>query len=236
MLTLFYLEIIMKGIIAGVIAGVVGALVWAGIAVSTGYEIGWLAWGIGAAVGAAVAWGSVGSKANGSIAVVIAVVAILGGKFASVEMSISKEVKAANEGISQSIDSDDEIVMNWLAADVAATAKDMGKKMEWPAGVTAETASEKKDYPVEIWALAETAWSQMSEEDKASVRNDIRKLIKAKIDQIASGERGDGFMSSFSPFDIVFFFLAISTAYRIASKEDGEVALENEVDERNIAS
>jgi hypothetical protein len=236
MLTLFYLEIIMKGIIAGVIAGVAGALVWAGIAVSTGYEIGWLAWGIGAAVGAAVAWGSVGSKANGSIAVVIAVVAILGGKFASVEMSISKEVKAANEDISKSIDSDDEYVMTWLADVIVASAKDKGKRVEWPAGVTAETASEKKDYPGEIWAMTEIAWSTMSEEKKASFKSEVQEQVQANVDLYMSSVRGEGFMASFSPFDIVFFFLAISTAYRIASKEDGEVVVENEVDERNIAS
>ena len=219
----------MKGIIAGVVAGVIGALVWAGIAVSTGVEIGWLSWVIGAGVGAAVAWGSVGSKANGAIAVLIAIVAIVGGKFAFFEMGISKGVKTANEEIKQSVEINDEFVLLWLADGISSDPKDIGKVLEWLTGATAETTRERKDYSDKVWAMAETIWSKVSEEKKASLRSELKKQVAAK-------ERGAAFMASFSSFDIVFFFLAISTAYGIASKEDGDDAVENQMDEQNIAS
>jgi phosphate/sulfate permease len=73
-----------KGIIGGLIAAVIGAGVWAAIAYFTGYEIGWIAWGIGALVGfvAAKAAGDDAGDGLGIVAAVIAVLAILGGKYA----------------------------------------------------------------------------------------------------------------------------------------------------------
>lgn len=224
----------MKGIFAGIVAGVIGALAWAVIAAFTGYEIGWLAWGIGAGVGAAVAWGNAGSKANGIIAVIIAVVAILGGKLASVEISIAKEVKYANAEIKTAIDKNDEFLLIWLADTVVADLMDKGLEIKWPDGITAETAGSKKDYPVEIWVIAEQAWAEMSEEDKGSFKSDVEKQIAANIKLFSSEVRGEGFFSSFGVFDIVFFFLAISTAFKIASKEDGQVAVESKTDVEGV--
>ncbi len=108
----------MKGLVAGVVAGVIGAALWAIIAAVTGYEIGWLAWGIGAAVGAGVAWGSEGSPVTGGMAVAIAVLAILAGKFITMEV-ITNKIDSAKDGIYQQLDNE-EYLISWLADEAAA--------------------------------------------------------------------------------------------------------------------
>lgn len=74
-------ELTNKSIAYGVGAAFVGALVWNLIANITGYEWGLVAWAIGGLVGFTVAFtGSAGEKA-GIVCGVLALVAILGGKF-----------------------------------------------------------------------------------------------------------------------------------------------------------
>ena len=224
----------MKGVIAGVIAGFVGALVWAFIVVFTGYEIGWLAWGIGAVVGGAVAWGTEGSKVNGLIAVVIAVAAILGGKLASVEIAIAREVKSANAEVKQGMDADDEYMKAWLAWGIVASYEAKGMKIEWPEGVDPEEASEKKDYPGMIWGMAESAWASMSDEGKANLRREVETEVTANIKAYAASIRGEGFIESFSGFDVIFILLAVMTAFKVASNAGSEGAAESvaETDDR----
>ena len=217
----------MKGIIAGVIAGILGALVWALVVVLTGMEIGYLAWGIGILVGIAVAWGTEGGQKNGIIAVVIVVLAILAGKYASVEIMISKEVKLANARIKQSMQEDDELLISWLADEIVFKIESNGGKVTWPKGVTADTADKKEDYPSEIWFSAKTAWAAMTDEEKAKFKSDVEAQIKISMDDFVNQVRGEGFLASFGVIDIIFFFLAISTAFKIASRQNTQPVTDN---------
>lgn len=211
----------MKGLIAGVAAGVGGAVVWALIAYFTGYEIGWLAWGIGAAVGAAVAWGGKNSPAAGIMAVVISVLAILAGKYITVEIMLAKEKKAANQDMAQQI-LNDEYVISWLADEVIAVYREQGIAVNWPEGVNPEEVSSRADYPADVWQQAETRWNSMSAAEKEEYRQNVRQQAEANIAVYASGLRKEGFLGSFGVIDIIFFGLAIVTAYKIASRTESE--------------
>lgn len=211
----------MKGLAAGVAAGVGGAVVWALIAYFTGYEIGWLAWGIGAAVGAAVAWGSRNSPAMGVAAVVISVLAILAGKYITVEIILAKEKQTANQGVAQQI-LNDEYVISWLADEIISVYQEQGIAVNWPEGVNPEEVSSRADYPADVWQAAAAKWNSMSAEEKEAFRQNVRQQAEANIAMYASGLRKEGFLGSFGVIDIIFFGLAIVTAYKIASRTETE--------------
>lgn len=209
----------MKGLIAGIIAGIAGAALWAGIAAVTGFEIGWLAWGIGAAVGAAVAWGSEGSPVTGGLAVVIAILAIVTGKYITVEIVLAKEMGTANEEIARQMETE-EYLISWLADGMVYNLTEAGQTINWPAGVNPDEASAKEDYPPALWAAAEQTWSSTSEEERAEFKTEVQAQVDANVQAFASSIKKDGFLASFGAFDVIFFVLAIATAYKVGSKAD----------------
>jgi hypothetical protein len=213
----------MKGVIAGVVAGIAGAVAWAIIAAVTGFEIGWLALGIGAAVGAAVAWGSKGSPRAGAIAVVITVLAIVGGKYLAVEIVLAKEMKAADEEIAPFIESG-EYLISWLADEIVDEYEQEGKEFSWPAGVDPEDVYREQDYPPEIWNLAEVAWNDMNEYEKAEYKNYVEEQMDSNKKVFMAEVRKEGFIESFGVIDVIFFVLAVATAYKIAAKPDKPAA------------
>ena len=213
----------MRGIIAGIIAGIAGAFVWAIITAVTGFEIGWLAWGIGAAVGTAVTWGSKGSKSSGVIAVVISILAILAGKYITMEMVLAKEMKVANQEIGLLIESE-EYLISWLADSIVSEYEQQNKHVSWPMGVDSEQASKKEDYPPEIWGLAELSWNNMNEDEKAEFKNAVKQQVNSNMKALETWAKKEGFIESFGAIDVIFFILAIATAYKIGAKTDKPVA------------
>lgn len=209
----------MKGLTAGIIAGLAGAFAWALIAYFTGFEIGYLAWGIGALVGAAVGWGTEGTPTNGVIAVAISIVAILGGKFMTVQFSISNELETIDQNIALQMENE-EFILSWLAGGIIYEIQEQGNTVQWPAGVDPEEASAKEDFPPEVWNAAETVWAEMTDDEKQEFRGDVEDQINANIQTIAAMASKEGFLSSFGLFDAIFFFLAIGTAYKVAAKTD----------------
>ncbi len=209
----------MKGIIAGVIAGFAGAVVWALIAVFANIEIGWLAWGIGAAVGAAVAWGSEGTPAMGVAAVIISVLAIVGGKYISVEMALAKEMGNADEYIN-TMTEDEENLIFWMADLVVAQIEEAGGTVAWPKGARPDGLGTKDEYPREIWTQAQQALATMTPENKDEFKELVRQQMDENIAMNTADLKKEGFLASFSLFDVLFFFLAIGTAYKIGSKAD----------------
>jgi hypothetical protein len=208
----------MKGIIAGVAGGILGAILWGVIASLTGFEIGWIAWGIGVLVGAGVAWGTEGGTVPGVLAVIISVLAILGGKFVALEMVMNKEIKSADQNISMLVDSNEEYLVSWLADAIVYKMQEEGSAVNWPAGVDPQDAQAEADYPPEIWAKAKAAYISMKDQEREEFKEKVRQQASDNIKAIASGLKQKGFLASFGPIDIVFFLLAIATAYKIGSK------------------
>ena len=214
----------LKGIPGGVIAGLVGAAVWAGIAYGTGYEVGWIAWGIGVIVGFGVASGSEGGTRAGSLAAVISIFAILGGKYAAVELIMNKELPRQSELIEQALAKleNDEFVISVLADDIVAEREAHGQTIAWPRGVVPDEAEERSDYPSDIWSEASSQWNQMSKEDRQACRTEIGDAIRENIKEgygtFWREVSKEGFVSSFGVLDIVFIVLALVTAFKIAAR------------------
>ncbi len=210
----------MKAVAAGIAGGVAGAVLWGIIVAATGFEIGWIAWGIGALVGAGVAWGSAGGAAWGVVAVIISVLSILGGKVVAMEIVLDKEVKSVSADVSSRIDSDPEFVVSWLADAIVVKMDEQGKTINWPQDADPENPQGAGDYPPEVWSQAQSQWDAMDAQKKEEFKETIRRQANDNVKMMANSIKSEGFLASFGPMDIVFFLLAIATAYKIGSKTD----------------
>lgn len=218
------------GIIGAVVAGLIGAGIWTGIAYGTGYEIGWIAWGVGALVGFGALMGarSEASPMLGGIAVIVAILALLAGKYITIELLIDKEIGDGSQYLQEAIDAldDPEYLTSYIADVVAIEYETEGKPVEWPSGVDPDTASESWEYPADVWADAESRWDAMSDEDREQysqdIEQDIRDNFSEDLEYLRSEAASQGFFQSFGLFDAIFFFLAIGTAYKLAAGGSSE--------------
>lgn len=203
---------------AGVVAGLIGAAIWAAIAYYANMEIGWVAWGIGALVGVAMA--AVAQQtgpALGAAAVVITILSIVGGKYASVQVAISaalgdeSEIFAAYES--------EEFLTGFLADAEVERRTLENEPINWPAGVDPTAAEAKADYPPEVWAVADEAWSKMTPEQQEEFKQERITEGRTNVAAYADAIAGEAFTESFGAMDILFFGLAVFTAFRLAGSE-----------------
>jgi hypothetical protein len=206
-------------IIGGIIGGGIGAAVWAGISYNTGYEIGWIAWGVGALTGVGVlaaARGHAGTL-TGLIAVCIAVGAVLVGKYTAVSMLVDDMI---GEGGSKIVFNDDMLKAE-LARTVATEFESKGTIYAWPQDMNREEAFEPEDFPKPIWTEAMRRWDKMDPERREEWRRDMQDELRTFV---AAAVKEEGFLYTFSIFDILWFLLAIGSAYSLGSgaKFDGD--------------
>lgn len=219
---------LLGGLIGGVIAGVIGALAWAGISYGTGYEIGWIAWIIGGMVGLGVAVGDRRESGTpaGILAAVIAIISILGGKYLAVDWIIAKGFDADQRlQMGQDAANDDEFVLSFVADEVAMDWTEAGRAVNWPDGVDPNYAALQTDYPTDVWAEAQRRWAGLSHSEQQAYRADARDTTLAGADLLTTEFRGElareGFIQSFGLFDVLFFGLAIVTAFKVGASEIG---------------
>jgi hypothetical protein len=208
--------------IAAAIGGLVGASAWAGITYFTGYEIGWIAWGVGFVVGAAVRMSASSTTevstgfGPGTVAAVGALLALLVGKYAAVHLLVNKEMDNTSE---MTMTSDD--MVEALADEIVEARESEGKSIDWPAQQSGEFPSQESDYPPELWAEARAKWDAVSPADQQQ-RIDTRKAqIIEMTSQFKRAIVQEGFKESFSPIDLLFFGLALFTAFRMGSGATG---------------
>jgi hypothetical protein len=222
----------LKQIIAGVVAGVVGAAIWAAISFYANMEIGYIAWGIGILVGIAVAATGENSSLAGVTAVLITIVSLLGGKYAAVELAVQDMQAEMGDSLTDDFGADleitDEGLQSFLAEKIAEKREADGEAIEWPE-VADEEESAGAAFPEDIWAEAGKQLSKKTDDEKDSLREERKEQIKAWAENfgqaLADAAREEGFIASFSMFDLLFFGLAVATAWKIASRdEEGEAA------------
>jgi len=210
-----------KGVAAAVIAGIAGAAAWAAVSHFTGYEVGFIAWGIGLIVGIGMIAGagkSAGTQA-GIAAAIIAVVAVVGGKYATVQLALQKlseQIELAEFEISEHdmlVQHADEVVTEWEAE---------GRRLEWPEGMTIEGAHLEEHYPTGVWTEAEKRWEALGAEaqqaDMAQLEEEGREAFAA----FAATAQDEAFVRSFGLFDLLWFGLAVLTAFKVGTGSGSE--------------
>lgn len=213
----------MRAVIGGLIGGAIGALAWAGVVVFTGYEVGWIAWGVGGLVGYGVAKGNEdgarSSTAAGTLAVVIAALAIVAGKYAGIQsvMPSDDEIMAMFTANFES----EEYLISYVADEVVAEYVAAGLGVDWPAGVDPSQAAYEVDYPADVWAEADARWAARSEQERTDFRAareaETMASVSESMPEIRAALVGGGFAGSFTPMDLIFFGLAMVTAFGVGS-------------------
>ena len=197
-------------VIGGIFGGVVGVFIWVEIGYFTGYEVGWIAWGVGFLVGFGVRYaahmgGKDANTALGILAAVTAICCILFAKYIVFTM-VTKKINATLASHHINLDGGDDAIIAKVANQIVAIKMQRGEKIAWPEAVTAEDAWQKQDYPPEIWKEAEQKWNRLD----AAKRDSQRELMQ----RVAKKLHPD-FQNSFGIFDILWFFLATVTAFKI---------------------
>lgn len=204
-----------KWIGAGMIAGLFGALVWAGISYGTNYEVGYIAWGIGAIVGFAVRAVAGNDKegfAPGATAVVVAIGAVLLGKFLAVHFLVNKEL--AEIPLPEFTA---ETAQMQIAHEIVEERNGKGQNVAFADGKQLKDVDKPTDFPPAIWQEATAKWNATpADEQKKKIKeaNDAMHEFKSML---ASKARSEGFANSFSPFDLLWAFLAAGTAYKLGA-------------------
>jgi len=207
-----------KGILYAATAGFVGALLWAAIAYYGELEIGLLAWGIGAAVGAAMMAGAQDKAGTqtGVAALGIALLAIIVGKYMAVEMAFSGIDGEWDAEIAR-LESDEQYAISWIADDVIEEYAAQGKPVNYPSGANLDMPETQQDYPSDVWADASQRWRQMSADEKADYREAVVEEQKAFFEAVSGEFKKQGFLASFSLFDILWFGLGGISAYKLGA-------------------
>ena len=200
-------------IVGGTIGGLIGAGIWAGITYGTNHEIGWIAWGVGFLVGAGVRLGSQewDGVIPGSLAVILSVLSVVGGKYAAASLIVSKI--GAGHVINVTADDLQESICYELVEERAKN----GPLLKWAPGKNAESAETLADFPADIQDAAKKRWAGYSpaeQQQKIAERKEqiesVRKMMQGVMHNVA-------FQSSFGVMDILFFLLAAYTAFRLGS-------------------
>ena len=144
--------------------------------------------------------------APGVTAAVIAVLAILAGKFAAVSQVVSKVTTSLPP-----VKAKDMIVD--VADDICRQREAKRIPIDWPPGMSLEKASNREDYPKDVWQEASQTW------DKLGLAEQERRIEERKkfLAGLKGNLRGWAFKDSFSGFDILWFILATATAFKLGS-------------------
>ena len=212
-----------KAIVGGVIGGVIGAAAWAAVGYFTNRELGLLAWGVGGLVGLGV---RLGARDNlglvpGLAAAAIAVAAILAGKFVMIEVVFRQvESAAADAGkpMVVTMPTDDEMIASFADA-IAEEKEAAGQTLPWPEGMSLDEAMEEPDYPPGLWKDAKVRWDALPPADRETRRVQAFEYYKAEWASMRSASRSEGFIDTFSLWDLIWFGLATMTAFSMGARD-----------------
>ncbi|MEZ6056340.1 MAG: hypothetical protein R3C01_06510 [Planctomycetaceae bacterium] len=209
----------LKWLIGGGIAGLISAVIWAAIVYYTGYEIGWIAWFVGFAVGLGVRLAASDSEegfGTGATAVVIAVLAIVLGKYLAVSFIVDREL--GNLGANLTFDA--QAVQVSMCDDIVEEWSD--RKLKWPNGMTVEEATELEHYPAEVQKEVSERWSKLTSDQQAEMIETTQAQFDSGMSELKSAFVGETFKESFSGMDILFIVLAIASAYKLGSGDNND--------------
>lgn len=202
-------------VIAGGVAGLIGAAVWAAVAYYANLEIGWIAWAVGGLVGFAVAAAGGSGGAGGLIATLITIVAICGGKVAAVNFALDK-FKSTDLEAEFSVVKYNEAKQE-AAQFVQLTSRDQYPKFMVDAHYTdAKRPEDVTADEIELFATQNAPMIKLFHEDPPDYEM-WKKTGMAMAGYYLDTQVSlwDKLKNSLSAFDLLFFALALGTAYRL---------------------
>lgn len=207
-----------KGFLGAIVGGLIGAGVWGVVTFITHREFGMIAWVIGllAGLGAALASGRKGLATVGIAAGVAALLSIGIGKFAAVHV-VANKIFARSDASVASMTIDDDFAQQLMAQGLVKDQVTAGKSPAWPPGMSEDDAGTITDYPPDVVASVLSRWTAMSEPEREEYK--VRSLAEFQdhYAQSKKDAKADIFLKSFSAFDLLWAFLAVSSAFKIGA-------------------
>ena len=208
---------VIRWLVGGLIGGAAGIAIWVLVGYYTHHEVGWIAWGVGFLTGLGVRYvaflgGEEASFGKGLLACLMAIGAILAAKYLVFVLSVGGKGHENPFCAANQMRCDDEALIARIANDIADETINRGEKIAWPAGISRETASKPSDFPANLWKAAQARWNQLGPNGQEQERE---RLLRAMA--LSEQARWHGFVESFTLWDLLWFGLAIFTAYHVGN-------------------
>jgi hypothetical protein len=205
-------ESLLRPALAGASAGLAGGIIWAVIVAVSNFEIGWIAWGIGWAV--AWAMGRVTERRSTELAALaagLALMSLLLGKVLIQQFVTGPDVERT--------------LLDPENSETEASAWRLDETKGWPASIQA-----RLDAMAESDTLSDALWEEMqavADSHSATLSEDgrTRLVSEYRAAMLANFGPWEQLRAGFSLWDILWFGLAISTAWKMMKgSEAREVA------------
>lgn len=197
--------------LAGVVAAVVGGAIWAGIVALTDMEVGWVAWGVGGLVGFAMSKAT--TMRSAQVAGIAAVMAILGLLCGKVFIQIFVTRPAFEQALRENENAVASVVA-WGMREEKAFPPETQAKLD--------ALSPTDTVPDALWeemsAAAKAEAEGLTEEERAEMRDHYVTSVLADVGPWQQLRWG------FSLYDLLWFGLAVTTAWRMTRGDQQEAA------------
>ena len=204
---------LLKGAAFSAVFALVGAFIWYLIAKGTEREIGWIAWGVGLAAGFGMMIGYNGTSVkSGAVAAAMAVGGILLGKFMVftwvVVPLIAPMLGGQLEEELAKIPDADKLHVYVLNQQLAKKGID----------VEGATDAQRETADAEAEKLIRAMDAKTRQAETAKAKASLKKMgEEAMAEAVDVHESGLFFKTMFSPVDIVFFVIAVASAFKVAT-------------------
>lgn len=192
-------------VLAGILVAIPAAAGWAVIAYTTHYEIGWVAWGLGALIGFVVGKTAREPGPHGMTAAAIAVGALILAKVLILEFALPSIIEQ-------------EVLKN-REATAAMFLVDMGEHRTFSDQLLAEAEQSRGSGDARAGALASQMAREARERANSASPDERQRVVHRHVSALLQEA---GFFSMlgrlFSLFDVLWIFLAVGSAFRIANK------------------
>lgn len=164
------------------IAAVVCAAAWMGIVYSIGIELRYMAALVGAGVGVGAIKGARGDGGPivGLTAAVVALAAIMGGRYGGVSLIMDDLISQIGKQ-----DLGEEVVLAYLASDVADAWEAEGREIDWPLGLRPDEIEGPEDCPEDLWEETESRWAAMSPSAQVGYSNQVHGKLNDELRALA---------------------------------------------------
>ena len=213
-------------LISATAGAAVGGAAWVLLGHYANIETGWVAWGIGLLAGLAVrkVAGTLHCGAGpGMAALAGAFTSILLAKYFVILLAVNPLFAAWQVSVDAFTLENPGLAIGAIAHEIIEEDYEAaGKPVPWPEGVDSDSAFEQADYPPEIWKEAESRWEQLPREERQRQIDLVKQQRQKVIDGILEELFQQAFLQSFGLWDLLWFGLAMYTAYRVGSGVDSQ--------------
>ncbi len=196
-------DAIHRAVFAGLAAAIAAGALWALIVVLTKYEVGFVAWAVGGLVGIVMARTTAArGHLPALLAAAIATLGLLAGK------AIIASVTTSPRAVAREVQGDDELMLQAAMFDLHSTEA-------WPEHVQARLDELGNDdtLPDALWLDMQTAAATHASEAGPEGRE---RIATAYADRLLGGMTSFAlFRAQFGPWDLLWFGLAVATAWRM---------------------